>query len=585
MRISLIFVFFLLLVIGMIAYGPCLTGGYIWDDHLLAEQHAVSTGQAPWTRAFSQEMYAGTRTNYYRPLVLLSYRLQGARDAFRPLKLHVMNVVLHVTVGFLLFCFLRRLTQDDFVGLFTSALFVLHPIHTEAVAYISGRADILVALFVMGSLLCLVAPERYGERPLLLLGLRGSALLLFAAALLSKESAVVFPVLLGVLRKSFRQNVRPFALGPFVFLGLVYFLGRQSWFNFSGLSFVLDKKSIALEAAGPLLRIAMFLKSLALYAGDLVFPFRLHMARSLVDESVGNLAIVGSGILVWALIVAWRRVRRDVFGRGLFFLGVSWFFVWLLPQSALVFPYIRADHFLYLAAAGLFWLIGMALSHRSYRRWVLCGLALYFGMSTFVHAGLWQDEHRFFERLHRLVPRNADVAENLATSHLRRGDSEDALLVYLQMIDPDLCGVPSDFCAWCARTLPATQPALKKAEHAAAASFFNAGVLLEGQGRLDDALCAYQSARRCDQKMGRAYSHMGLLLWRQGDREGAVRALKDAVAVEPGLALGWNNLAAFWASQGRMEEARSCLAEVFRLDPENGQALLNLKAWESPKNG
>lgn len=581
MRIPLVLVAFLLLAVALAAYAPCFGGSYIWDDHLLVKENSVSTGDALWTRAFSQEMYeGGMHTNYYRPMVLLSYRSQRLGRTLDPLALHVFNVVLHAAVGFLIFCLLRRLAGDDFGGMAAALLFVLHPIHTEAVAYISGRADPLFALFSLGSLLCLVERERSLGRLALSRGLYALSLFLFAVALLSKEAAFIFPVALWVLRGRARNTLRSFALWPFFLILLVYFLARQTWLNFSGLTFVWEKKSIALATVGPFFRVSMLLKSMALYAGDLVFPFDLHLVRRLLEERVGLLHVAGSCVLVAMLAAAWRRAR--LFASC----ALLWFFAWFLPQSPLVFPHIRSDHFLYLASVGLFFLVGLSWGRRPSRALILAGLALYFGMSTFVHAGTWRNEQDFFARLHRLVPWSVDVAGQLVELHLRRGADDEALEVCLRQIEHQAGpGALAGFCSRCERAVLSLEPAsLQDKRHAFARLFYNTGILWERFGSPEDALCAYRSAQSCDPLMPEILNNMGLLLWKQGDTEEARRLFQEAVRVDPRFVSGWNNMAALIASQGHMEEAWSHLSEALRLKPDHPSALNNKKAWFALKN-
>src|SRR5581483_4530583 len=108
---------------------------------------------------FSENVIAGAGkvSNYYRPFLLLSYGIETKLFGGFPFIYHLDNILLQAVAGILLFLVFKRLTNNQFVSLFSAALFIVHPIQTEAVSYASGRSDPMGALFVFATLFCYVS--------------------------------------------------------------------------------------------------------------------------------------------------------------------------------------------------------------------------------------------------------------------------------------------------------------------------------------------------------------------------------------------------------------------------------------------
>ena len=212
----------LLLLLALLPYANTLTAGFVYDDfpqvvdnpYILSFSHLR---EIFFSNVWSFQGAQGT-TNYYRPIMTLGYLLCFKVFGLLPFGFHLANILLHTSVVCLLFFLTRRLFQSASLALLSAALFALHPIHTESVAWIAGVTDLELTLFY---LLAFWAYVRFANLPPRKAPLRFSLLLiLFALALLSKEQALTLPLLATFyehyLREdrdttSFRLKVRRYA--------------------------------------------------------------------------------------------------------------------------------------------------------------------------------------------------------------------------------------------------------------------------------------------------------------------------------------------------------------------------------------
>ena len=186
-RLSAIFGLFLLA--GLIAYANIINSWFLSDDFAQIGKVIAGDLSVVWGKEHG---------GFFRPLFILSYLIDSSLWGARPFGFHLTNVIFHSLNAFLTFILSQRLVDDLRLGAHTKrmisvgagALFLLHPSHTEAVSWISGRADVLATFFCLASLLSYIEYAR--RRRIAYLGL---SLLCFALGLLAKESAICLPFL------------------------------------------------------------------------------------------------------------------------------------------------------------------------------------------------------------------------------------------------------------------------------------------------------------------------------------------------------------------------------------------------------
>jgi len=179
----------LFLLAGFIAYSSIINAWFVSDDYAQIGKVLAGDLSVVWGREHG---------GFFRPLFILSYLVDTKIWGARPIGFHLTNIVFHSLNAFLTYVFALRIVEDlklatgskRMIAIGAGALFLLHPSHTEAVSWISGRADLLATFFCLASLLSYLAYVR-GKRPLQL----ALSLSCFALALLAKESAICLPFL------------------------------------------------------------------------------------------------------------------------------------------------------------------------------------------------------------------------------------------------------------------------------------------------------------------------------------------------------------------------------------------------------
>ena len=355
-----------LLLATVAAYANAFAGAFLFDDRAVILDDA---------RLASPAAFFSHVTETIRPLTKFTLLVDRQLYGSQPAGYHLLNLLLHLASGALAWAIVRRLGANDGLALWTAALFLLHPIATETVTYISGRPTGLMAcLYLSAFLLFLVAREAHGDRRRRVVAATGAATCL-GLSLLSKETAVVFPVLLvlyeivlGRTGASVRPTSRAGGVALHAVLGgtVVIFLVAAA---FHARYAYLFRYGLGLRGFGENLvtqaRAVAYSLSLFVWPARLNFDHDIAVSAALVAPgTLAALAVLAA--LVGAALAVVRRAP-------LFAFGVLWYFVHLLPTNS-VFPRydVLSERNLYLPALGLYLAVGAALAAvgRSAARWL-----------------------------------------------------------------------------------------------------------------------------------------------------------------------------------------------------------------------
>ena len=209
----------LIILLGFTVYANSLKGGFIWDDAALVRDNAFIKDWSKAGHLLVENIGSGAFTEFssYRPLQMLSYSLDYSVWKLDVFGYHLTNILLHLLSALLVYWLISLLFSKPSLSFLTSILFVAHPVHTEAVSYISGRSDTLCAIFM---LLCLVYYIKEGS-----LGNGMVSLLIpltYVLALLSKEYALITPALLLVYNYSFKKKIPVKYFSAIVGISFIY---------------------------------------------------------------------------------------------------------------------------------------------------------------------------------------------------------------------------------------------------------------------------------------------------------------------------------------------------------------------------
>ena len=387
------------LVIGCAAYANAVAHPFVHDDIVfIAQNPAIGRLDDISGIFFNHSPAPAPGANaYYRPGLELIYRLEYRLFGLGPSGYHAFNVLLHAVNGLLVFCLLSRLGSSRGLAWVTSALFLVHPAQTEAVACVAGISNLASAFFILTCLIFYVS-----HRTVL-------ALLAFIAGMFTKESTVLLPLML-----LFMDRLRPGGFPSRGYLRAGLFGGAAGIFLFlrhylTGSNLLSD----ILASPGELrLRILAIPRTLLTYLRMIVWPDDLHYYRNTDILASNAWAFAVLGAIVLAGILLFRRLNAEEKKSAA--LGAGWFLLFLLPVLN-VLPLINeysfiltAEHFLYLPIVGALVIAALIASRLftsfSMRRAMFAVVFAACFIMTVRQNTFWRGEIPLFERMARFEP-------------------------------------------------------------------------------------------------------------------------------------------------------------------------------------
>ncbi len=387
------FVVLLFVLLGTLLYANALKGDFVWDDKSYIEdsQHLRDIGNAALVLdPLKYRTLSGDHTDLTRPLMFLSLLLDYHFWGLNPAGYHGTNVVLHILTSIALFFLGLQLTKAHVPSFLGALIFLVHPVHTEAVTGITFREDVLVTLFYLLSMSCLMKlfdREKRGGQGLLISGV----LIAYFFALLSKEMAVTLPAMAVLIYIYFRKEGEGlkgllFVVVPVTGLTLLYLAWIAGTYLAQPVVPDYPEKSIFYAFVN--------IPGMIVYYLDLfLFPINLSVDPGYpVSTSFLQPAVLASFFIVFALLYSIYAAYR---WKPVFSFLLLWFFVSLLPVLQVVPTYnLVAERFLYLPSASLSLLSGLLLFHLGRRKDVrITVLALVIAFSCLLvdRNGHWLD--------------------------------------------------------------------------------------------------------------------------------------------------------------------------------------------------
>ena len=597
----------LLLVAATLAfYNPIIHNQFIdFDDSsYILKNFQVQSGLTWDTVKWS---FTTFREGNWHPLTWLSHALDHQIFDLNPAGHHYTNLLLHAANAVLLFLLLRQATGVTWPSLIVGALFALHPVNVESVAWAAERKNVLSMLFF---LLALHAYDRYartGRRYLYLL-----VTICFALGLMAKPQIVTLPFVLLLWDYWPLQRIGgrsaagglPAPSTPRSFRFLVW--EKSPLFILAAADSVVTM--LAQRAGNAVRTVTEVSRSARLenvfvsyvrYIGKALWPSRLAAMYPRPANSLPAWQVVGAVVLlllISALVMCWRDRR---------YLPVGWFWFLgtLVPMIGIITvgEQTMADRYAYLPFIGLFvaivWILdAVASEHRIAVVW-RAGVALLvvfiLGCLTNRQLDYWHDDETLWRHALSVTERNYMAHNNLAIALAKQGRSEEAVVQFqaataLHKYPPDQVlklafyelrvGHPQEAIEESGAVLRASaDPVDPKLQSAAWGEIGHAHLQLR---QYDQAAECYQNALRLNPENGMALMGSGLLALGQGKSELAVTQLMHASKVEP------NDVNVLLLAQalrraGHAEQASSAEAEVQKISSDPGQAQMEAGQWLS----
>ncbi|MBC8433687.1 MAG: tetratricopeptide repeat protein [Desulfobacterales bacterium] len=592
----------LLLVIATFAvYGQITNFDFVgYDDevYITDNQHV----QAGLTFKGIQWAFSTYHAGNWHPLTWLSHMLDCEIYGLNPRGHHLTNLLLHLANTLLLFFIFMRMTGALWRSAFVAALFALHPLHVESVAWMAERKDVLSTF---GGMLSLLAYQYYVKQPL------------FTNYLL-----VIFFLSLGLMAKPMLVTL------PFVFLLLDFWPLRRCLYDTDRLwkdgkeisrvghnitRLVLEKVPLlipvfissvltymaehnegtigTLKSFSIIARVENAFVSYVSYIFKTVWPLNLssfypHPAVALPWWHTLGAAMVVVGLSFWA-----ARVSKEY---PYVFVGWFWYLGTLVPVIGLIQigRQAMADRYTYIPLIGIFLIIawgGADLFKRLNFRKTALAVSSAVVLSalttlTFFQIGHWENAVTLFQHAVRVDNNNGLAHNNLGVAYVQRGKFDKAVFHYkeaLRVYPYDLVTI-----------LNLGRALSNQGERDEAAHYYQKGlrikpdsadahnalaVLLTDKGNLDEALLHCNEALRINPQSPDAHYNLGNLLIKQGRMKEAGLHFAEAIKINPNYAKGYNSIGFIMARQGKLQKALVFFSKAVQIDPNYTQARKNLE--------
>lgn len=513
------------------------------DDDYVTKNPRIQSGLTARGVAWA---FTSTYASNWHPLTWMSHMLDWQLFEADPAGHHATSVLLHAANAVLLLLLLTRLTGRAWPSAFAAALFALHPLHVESVAWIAERKDVLSTLFC---LLTMLAYVRYAEKPGV--GRYGAVVALYALGLMAKPMLVTLPVLLLLLdfwrlpspqpSISGRGNSSPSTLDPQPSASgprhpspvIRHLAGKLPLFALAGASCVmtfiaqkgggsvgtLETYSIGVRAANAAVVYVAYLLKTAWPSG--LMAFYPHAEAGLPLWQVAGSVLLLVALTVCAIIAARTRPWIAV--------GWFWYVVTLVPVVGLVQVGMQgmADRYTYVPLIGIFIIVAWAgaelvsglkmNSHARVAMLAVPALAVLVALSISAHSQTkhWRDDMTLWKRAIAVAPDNYVALFNLGCDYYFAGDIELAIRYYRRAL---------------------------RANPKYGRPHYNLAIALEDLGQPEEAMREYRAAIRWNPKDAPAHSNLGLMLATQGRFKEAERHYRAAIKADPSFEAARENM-------------------------------------------
>lgn len=617
----------LLAALGGLAYWNSLSNQFVHDDNYQIVRNPFLHSDEPLSRLLFTDVWGyqspgrGGVSNYYRPLQMITYRWTAQWAGLDPQVFHIVNLALHLVSTALGYFLMWQMSRLYLTSLSAAILFVLHPIHTEAVDWIASLPELGCALFYFLSFWLFLlwrgepGPEilpKKGRRPAKLvattppprlLWLLGS-LLAFAVSLLWKEMALTMPFLVVAWIILFpgedrrwqpRLKSMVMACWPYLLVVAAYLVLRYRVLGFIS-------KSQQVWSLTPVEFGLSLVYLVAEYWHKLALPVHLNAFYTFrpVHSFLELRALVSlSFVAAAAGLILNGRQRAPLAS-----FSASWVFLTLLPVLNIrgVGINVFTERYLYIPSLGFCllaaWLAGKGLSRLALprRRWagaaVLAVVSALYGFQTLRRNADWANDFIFYNRAAEASPNSSSMHNSL--SHILRaekGDLEGAERHALLALEMAKDAYPPDPRLAASAYLNLSNIYIQRQQYAKALELAEKGLAVEGSqpnlrvahgvalmqlDRLDEARKVFQEVNQLLPNDELVLHYLGVIALRNRQFEQAILYFRKALKVLPSYADAHNNLAATYVEMGRLNEALPHLQEAATLNPRDPMAQTNV---------
>jgi len=552
------------------------------DDTYVTRNRHIQSGLS-W-QGVRWAFTTGYASNWH-PLVWLSHMLDCQLFGVKAGAHHLTNVLFHIANTLLLFVVLERMTGRLWASAFVAAVFGLHPLHVESVAWIAERKDVLSTFFWM---LTMWAYVRYAANPKPARYLL--TLVLFALGLMAKPMLVTLPFVLLLLDYWPLERIRKAQAGRLIWEKVPFFiLSALS----SIVTFLVQRSGGAvpgMESLSVKSRLGNAIVSYLGYIGKMIWPSRLAVLYPHPGGSLSMARVVVCGLILVLISICFIYAGRR---RGYLVVGWLWYLGTLVPVIGLVQVGVQAmaDRYTYIPLIGLFIIITWGACELTakwpYRRIMLtvsavAVLSAAIG-STSLQLRFWQNSITLFEHTLDVTSNNWLIHNNYANVLKRTGRVDEAIEHFYKAlrIKPNSAEVHNNLGNALAKlgkideAIEHYSKALSLTPNFSEAHYNLASALAE-QGRTDEAIAEYRQSLQLEPRNVDALSNLGFALAEKGSFDEAIEYYNKAIELEPDNVIAHGRLGLALAGQGKIDEAIKEFRIVLKARPDDVEMYYNV---------
>ena len=564
----------LLAAVAILPYANAIRSDFVLDDNNIVVGNPLIRSVANVPQIFRTDYWGGgaataaaVDSGLYRPLTVSSYAIDYQLWQLNPAGYHAVNVLLHAVASLALFFLALELLSSPIAAFAAAAVFAVHPLHTEAVSSIVGRAEVLATLFfVLAALVHHMTAQAAArgdpgaERRIVPRAL--VVAVCYLMAMFSKEIAATLPLVLMLRDWLWRDELpsdraaaaRTLAARyvPLVVAAGLYLVMRheavthaaQMWSGFAGVS-AGDRTLTGIRVLAEYVRLFLFPRTLLADYWKADVP---------IAHSIAEPTVLFALALWTVVVVAIVRLRTD----RIFVLGAGWFLITVLPVSNILFPIGvgKAERILYLPSVGLCLLVGWVAvrAERAWRRPLLVPVALAvilvaLGARTYRRNEDWKNTLTLALATLRDSPTSPLMNDLAAGELMNRGDATQAVPLLREAV----------------RQSP-EQPLFHT----------HLGTVYYRQARLDDAARELGEAIRLQPNDADAHNNLGVVYLDQHKTDAAIAEFTAAVRASPGRPDAHTNLGSVYLARQQLDSATSEFRAAIAASPESPDAHNNL---------
>src|SRR5437667_7084143 len=562
-----------LLVIVWFAFGPALTHGFIdYDDHRYVDQNPTVTNGL--TLDGIRWAFTHVHASNWHPLTTISHMLDCQLYGLQPWGHHLTNILLHAAAAILLFLALRQLTGSFWPSLLVAAVFAVHPLRVESVAWVSERKDVLSGVFFM---LTLWAYARYARGNVRSSFWYMTVTVLFALGLMCKPTLVTLPFVLLLLDYWPLGRVRPSSSSrrgetasarPRRNTWSWLVIEKVPLFVLSAASCVAtllaQKQALDLSIKAPLEeRLGNALISYVAYVGQMIWPAHLAVLYPYPEGNLEIPQVILALLLLLMISVAFFLWRKKY---PFLLIGWLWYLGMLIPMIGIiqVGSQVRADRYTYLPQIGLYLLVawgGMELFqrwHRSREGLAAAAVLVIMALTTrsYLQTSCWRDTETLWRHAIASTSNNYIAHTNLAQNLTHSGRFTEAIAECQEAlkIKPDFAAAHNNLGVALLRNKQSGDGALGH------------------DGAVDEAIEHYRKALQINPDFTQAHKNLGIAFLRKEQMEEAIAQFQKTLELEPNDAQAEFSLGSAFLQRREVDEAIAHYQKAVEIRPDYAEA-------------